>query len=351
MVVTCGAYVLIKLQPIVILSPVVLAVLIGIGATTAVGGALVAIAQVDLKRALSYSTSSYMGLVFIAVGAEWPGVAIGLLFTHAVAKALLFMSSGAIINNTSCQDITELGGVWSRMPATTIAFVVGGAGMVGVLPLGGFWALQLGVDFLHREHPVLAGVFLLVNALTVFNLVRVFRLVFLGDITPKTRRSPSVNWLMGTPMITLSIFVVLLPFALVRMSLLPPLRYWDPFVFGALILSGVIGLILGCTATLSRSLLRSTDRSMRMMQDLLANDFYTEELYRVTVVFFVSQFSRIVSWFDRYVVDGAVNLVGMASLMSGEGLKYSISGQSQGYIFTIVVGVSLLGFLMTWAMW
>ena len=350
-VVTCGAYVLIKLQPIVILSPVVLNVLIGIGTTTAIGASLVAIAQIDLKRALSYSTSAYIGLVFIAVGAEWPGVAIGLLFTHAVAKALMFMSTGAIINNTSCQDITELGGVWSRMPATTIAFVVGGAGMVGVLPLGGFWALQLGIDFLGREHPVLAAVFLVVNALTVFNLVRVFRLVFLGPVTPKTRRSPSVNWLMGTPMISLSIFVLLLPLALRRMSLLPPLRYWNPWVFGALILSGVLGLAFGCTAPLSRSLARSTQRPMRLMQDLLANDFYTEELYRVTVVFFVSQFSRIVSWFDRYVVDGAVNLVGMVSLMSGEGLKYSISGQSQGYIFTIVLGISLLGFFMTWAMW
>ncbi|MEO0349784.1 MAG: NAD(P)H-quinone oxidoreductase subunit F [Cyanobacteria bacterium P01_A01_bin.15] len=350
-VVTCGAYVLIKLQPIVILSPVALTVLIGIGATTAIGASLVAIAQVDLKRALSYSTSAYIGLVFIAVGAEWPGVAIGLLFTHAVAKALLFMSSGAIINNTSCQDITELGGVWSRMPATTIAFVVGGAGMVGVLPLGGFWALQLGVDFLRREHPVLAAIFLLVNALTVFNLVRVFRLVFLGDITPKTRRSPAVNWLMATPMISLSIFVMLLPLALLRMSLLPPLRYWNPWVFGALILSGMVGLASGCMATLSRSLARSTQRSLRLLQDLLANDFYTEKLYRVTVVFLVGQFSRLVSWFDRYVVDGAVNLVGMVSLMSGEGLKYSISGQSQGYIFTIVLGVSLLSLLMTWAMW
>lgn len=350
-VVTCGAYVLIKLQPIVVISPIALTALIAIGTTTAIGASLVSIAQVDLKRTLSYSTSAYIGLVFITVGTEWPGAALGLLVTHAVAKALMFMSSGAIINNTSCQDMTELGGIWSRMPATTIAFLVGGAGMVGVLPLGGFWALQLGIDFLWREHPLLAGVFLVVNALTVFNLVRIFRLVFLGAPTPKTRRCPEANWLMSTPMIGLGIFVLILPLAFERLSLLPPLEYWNPWVFGSLIFSGVIGLVLGFTAPLSRSLLRSNQQPMRSMQDLLANDFYTEKLYRVTVVFFVSQFSRIISWFDRYVVDGAVNLVGMASLMSGEGLKYSISGQSQGYIFTIVLGVSLLGFFMTWAMW
>lgn len=198
---------------------------------------------------------------------------------------------------------------------------------------------------------MLAAVFLLVNALTVVNLVRVFRLVFLGPVTPKTRRSPEANWLMATPMMSLSVFVLLLPWVMMRMALLPPLRYWNPWVFAALVASGLVGLLVGGTLTLNRSLSRSTDRNMRLLQDLLSNDFYTEELYRVTVVFLVSRGSRIVSWFDRYVVDGAVNLVGMASLMGGEGLKYSVSGQSQGYIFTIVVGVTLLGFLMTWAMW
>ncbi|MEA5466067.1 NAD(P)H-quinone oxidoreductase subunit F [Leptothoe sp. PORK10 BA2] len=350
-VVTCGAYVLIKLQPIVVLSPIALNVLIGIGTVTAIGASLVAIAQVDLKRSMSYSTSAYLGMVFIAVGAQWPGVAIGLLFTHAVAKALLFMSFGAIINNTSCQDMTELGGIWSRMPATTIAYVVGGAGMVGLLPLGGFWALQLGIDFLRREHPLLAVVFLLVNALTVVNLVRVFRLVFLGDVTPKTRRSPEANWLMATPMMSLSVFVVLLPFVMMHMALLPPLRYWNPWVFAALVVSGLVGWLVGGTIPLNRALSRSTNRNLRLLQDLLSNDFYTEQFYRVTVVFLVRQGSRLVSWFDRYVVDGAVNLVGMASLMGGEGLKYSVSGQSQGYIFTIVVGVTVLAFAMTWAMW
>jgi NAD(P)H-quinone oxidoreductase subunit 5 len=66
-VVICGAYVLIRLQPVVVLSPVALSALVIIGALTAVGASLVAIAQVDIKRTLSYSTSAYLGLVFIAV--------------------------------------------------------------------------------------------------------------------------------------------------------------------------------------------------------------------------------------------------------------------------------------------
>ncbi|MGB8703375.1 MAG: proton-conducting transporter membrane subunit [Thermosynechococcaceae cyanobacterium] len=96
-VVSGGAYVLIKLQPILNLSPLALMALVVIGSITAIGESLVAIAQIDLKRALSHSTSAYLGLVFIAVGMQWTNFALLLLFTHAIAKALIFMSVGSII--------------------------------------------------------------------------------------------------------------------------------------------------------------------------------------------------------------------------------------------------------------
>ena len=158
-VVTCGAYVLIKLQPVVVISPITLDVLIAIGAITAVGASFVSLAQIDFKRTFSYSTSAYIGLVFIAVGTEWPGVAFMLLFTHALGKALIFMSVGSIIYSTNNQDLTELGGLWSRMPATTIAYLTGSLGLTGILPFGCFWAFCLGIEFLWQEHPLLVGVF------------------------------------------------------------------------------------------------------------------------------------------------------------------------------------------------
>ncbi len=350
-VVTCGAYVLIKLQPVVVISPITLDVLIGIGATTAVGASLVAIAQIDFKRAFSYSTSAYIGLVFIAVGTEWPGVALLLLFTHAVARALIFMSIGAVVYTTHNQDLTELGGIWSRMPATTLTYLTGALGLTGVLPFGCFWSFALGIEFLWAEHPVLVGVFLLVNFLSTLNLVRVFRLVFLGEPQTKTRRTPEVGWLMAVPMVTLSIFVLLLPLVLARMSLLPPSEYFNVAAVSLLVGSGVSGVGLGFYLPLNRAWSRSRIAPLRWFQDLLGNDFYTEKLYELTVVRLVLQLSNISSWFDRYIVDGAVNFVGAASLFGGESLKYSASGQSQSYILTIVAGVGLLVLMTTWTMW
>lgn len=350
-VVTVGAFVLIKLQPVVVLSPIALDVLIAIGATTAIGASLVSLAQIDFKRTFSYSTSAYIGLVFIAVGTEWPGVALMLLFTHAIAKALIFMSIGAIIFSTNNQDLTEMGGIWSRMPATTIAYITGGVGMTGVLPLGCFWSLGLGIEFLWQEHPLLVGVYLLVNFITALNLVRVFRLVFLGKPQPKTRRTPEVNWLMSIPMMTLATLVLLVPVVMWKESMLPTVSQINVPAIALLFVSGISGVILGIYLPLNRAWSRSTIASLRRFQDLLGYDFYTEKLYEKIVVRPIAQLSNLSYWIDRYIVDGAVNFVGAASILSGEGLKYSSSGRSQNYILTIIAGVGLLVLMTTWAKW
>jgi NAD(P)H-quinone oxidoreductase subunit 5 len=350
-VVGCGAYVLIKLRPILALSPVVLTTLVVIGTTTAIGASLVAIAQIDIKRVLSHSTSAYLGLVFIAVGMQWPAFALLLLFTHAIAKALLFMSIGSVITTTNNQDLTEMGGLWSRMPATTTAFVVGSAGLVGLLPLGGFWALQLGVSDFGDDQPWIVGVLLLVNGLTALNLTRVFRLVFLGQPQTKTRRAPEVAWPMAVPMVFLTVLTLLIPLILQSLSLLPNWEYLDKTSVLLLILSSLVGGFTGATIYLHKVWSRSTYLPWRLLQDLLGYNFYIDRVYRLTVVFAVNLVSQCSAWLDRYVVDGVINFVGLASIFSGETLKYSISGQSQSYALTILLAVSFLGMLLSWPLW
>ncbi|PPS45948.1 NAD(P)H-quinone oxidoreductase subunit F [Chroococcidiopsis sp. TS-821] len=349
MVVAGGAYVLFKLQPILVLSPVALDALVILGTVTAIGASLVSLAQIDIKRALSHSTSAYMGLVFIAIGMEQGGVALVLLFTHAIAKALLFMSAGSVILTTHTQDLTEMGGLWSRMPATTTAYVVGAAGMVTLLPLGSFWAKLQWVDGFWNSHPWIVAILFLTNGLTTLNLTRVFRLVFWGEPQPKTRRAPEVAWQMAVPMVSLTITTLLVPLLLQQWQLLPN---WTDINWSAtlvLVLSSVLGLAIGSTIYLHKAWSRSIQLPWRFVQDLLGYDFYVDRLYRLTVVSAVNFMSRLSAWVDRYLVDGFVNLVGIATIISGQGLKYSNFGQSQLYLLTIIFGVSLLGFLISWS--
>ena len=350
LVVGSGAYVLYKIQPLLALSPVALNALVVMGTVTALGATLVSIAQIDIKRALSHSTSAYMGLVFLAVGLQQGGVALMLLLTHAIAKALLFMSSGSIIYTTQSQDLTEMGGLWSRMPATTTAFVVGSAGMVTLLPLGSFWAMLAWADGLVKVSPWVIVVLLLVNGLTALNLTRVFRLIFWGNPQQKTRRAPEVGWQMAFPMVTLTILTLLLPLMLQQWYLLPDWESIDWYITLSLFTSTVLGVSIGSKIYLHKGWSRSTILGWRFVQDLLGYDFYIDRVYRLTIVSAVALLSKISSWCDRYLVDGIVNLVGFAAIFGGQSLKYSISGQSQGYMLTILVVISVLGFFISWSL-
>lgn len=350
LVVSCGAYVLIKLVPVLSLSPVGLSTLIVIGTVTAIGESFVAIAQIDIKRSLSHTTSAWLGLVFIAIGVQRPDVAAALLVAHAVAKALLFMSIGSVILTTSNQNLTEMGGLWSRMPATTSAFVVGAAGLIGLLPLGGYWALSKGINSLWSDHLWLVVVFVLVNGVTAFGLTRVFRLVFLGTPQPKTRRAPEVTWPMALPMVILTVVTLMMPLLLQQLSLLPPSKYEYLIQPAQLLLAGssLAGCILGSIVYLPRTWSRSVLMPLKFVQDLLAYDFYIDRLYRLTIVFVVDLSSRITVWIDRYIVDGLVNLVGLVTVFSGQSLKYNTSGKTQFYALTILLGVSLMALFMIW---
>ncbi|MEM6503543.1 MAG: proton-conducting transporter membrane subunit, partial [Cyanobacteria bacterium P01_C01_bin.89] len=108
-VVAVGAWVLVKLEPVLALSPTASAACGVIGAVTAIGATLVAIAQTDIKRVLSYLSSAYMGLVFVAVGGYQPQAALLLVMTYAFAMALLMMGAGSIILSVVTQDLTQMG--------------------------------------------------------------------------------------------------------------------------------------------------------------------------------------------------------------------------------------------------
>ncbi|MCY7284522.1 MAG: NAD(P)H-quinone oxidoreductase subunit F [Cyanobacteria bacterium CAN_BIN43] len=349
-VVASGAYVLIKLQPILALSPVALNTLVVLGTVSAIGASLVSIAQVDVKRSLSHSTSAYLGLVFVAVGMQQSDVALLFLFAHGISKALMFMSVGSVILTTSTQDLRELGGLASRMPATTAAFVVGAAASIALLPLGSFWAMLEWADGLWTISFWSVGVLLLVNGMTAFNLVRVYGLMFGGKPQAKTRRAPEVPWLMAVPMLALTLFTLLAPLILQQCDLLPTWETMNWTAMELLLLSSAVGCGLGGLIYLNPGWEKPVDLVSKPIRDILAYDFQMERLYQISVVLGVVQSSRFTAWFDRYIVDGLVNFMGVASIFSGESLKYTISGQSRNYLLTLFVGVLIALTALSWSL-
>jgi NAD(P)H-quinone oxidoreductase subunit 5 len=291
-----------------------------------------------------------MGLVFIAVGVQQDEAALLLVLTHAISAALLVMSTGGIIWNSITQDVTQLGGLWTRRPISAIAFIIGTLGLIGFPPLGSFWALVKLADGLWETQPWLVGVVITVNALTAVSLTREFALIFGGKATQMSQRSPEAHWPMILPMMILLGFSLHLPLVLQSLSLLPDWATLNKDVALLLIWSS----LFGCSIT-GVIYLGNIPKPIRLpwqgLQDLFAYDFYTPKLYKMTIIFGVAKISQLADMIDRFVVDGIVNLVGLFSLLGGESLKYSTSGQTQFYAFTVLLGVSALGMWVTWPFW
>jgi hydrogenase-4 component B len=180
-------------------------VLLALGVVSALGGALWALLQHDLKRLLAYSTIENVGVIVAALGASvliadpvWSALAFGaaLLHTanHAVFKVLLFLSAGAVERAAGTLDLDRLGGLARRMPWTGAALAIGCASIAGVPPLSGFaseWTTFQALAHLAFDAPLgdgLAGAAALAAAaataaLSLVCFVAVAGLVLLG--TPR----------------------------------------------------------------------------------------------------------------------------------------------------------------------
>jgi NADH-quinone oxidoreductase subunit L len=177
--VTAGVYLISRTHVLFMMAPEVLELVGIIGAVTLVLAGFSAMVQTDIKRILAYSTMSQIGYMFLALGAGAWSAAVFHLMTHAFFKALLFLSSGAVI--IAChheQNIFRMGGLWKKIPFVYACFLVGG-GALAALPFVtvGFYSKdEILWDEFATQHFGLfwAG---LVGAL--FTSIYTFRLIFI----------------------------------------------------------------------------------------------------------------------------------------------------------------------------
>ena len=127
-------------------------IVLTLGALSAVYGIVQAAVANDLKRLLAYSTVENLGLILVGVGAAGVfadsghrvlaalALAAALLHTatHAAFKTLLFLGAGSVLHATGTRDLDELGGLRTRMPATTALFALGALGAAALPGGAGF---------------------------------------------------------------------------------------------------------------------------------------------------------------------------------------------------------------------
>jgi NADH-quinone oxidoreductase subunit L len=131
--VTAGVYLIARLHPIFLEAPNVLDFVGQVGAAGVLISGFSALAQTDIKRVLAYSTMGQIGYMFLALGVGAWQASIFHLMAHAFFKALLFLSSGAVI--LAChheQNIFKMGGLWRKIPFVYACFLVGGGALVAL---------------------------------------------------------------------------------------------------------------------------------------------------------------------------------------------------------------------------
>jgi NAD(P)H-quinone oxidoreductase subunit 5 len=147
---------------------------------------------------------------------------------------------------------------------------------------------------------------------------------------------------MALPMVSLTVIVLLLPAIMQRIDPVPGINAFSLPVAAAVVASGVLGVVLGTLTPLDSFWSRSRQPVVRVVQDLLAYDFYTPEIYRRTVVNLVASMARFTRWFDIQVIKGGVDGIGRLSMATANGLKLTVSGQLQSYVLTVIVAVVVL---------
>ncbi len=344
-VVVGGAWVLLRLEPLIEVSPLVQTVLVIVGGTTALVASLIALAQIDIKRALSFLVSSWLGLLFVAVGLGGISVADHLMLVYPLPMALMLMVIGAIVITNVTQDLTQLGGLWSKRPLMGLAFLTGAAGLMAVPPFGGFAALRELMELTaESSHPVLLGCLVLfTNALISAGLIRVFGLIWGGRPSVFTTRSAEVLWLMALPTFVLMGLVLHLPQLMVINGVfaLSPLPGWGPLAL-PLLISTLVGGGLSAAFYLRPHPLANLPAALGGLQDWLAHDMQTERFYHRTVVWLVVALARLSAWSDDRLIEGFSGASGSAALEGARRLSFTTSGRTQAYALTLLLGVLLM---------
>jgi NADH-quinone oxidoreductase subunit M len=104
-------------------------------------GALLALAQEDLKRIVAYSSVSSMGYVIlglIAYTTYGVGGATFQMIAHGLISGLMFMAVGVVYNTTHTRMVGDMSGMADRMPVTAGIFVAGAFGYMGLPLMAGF---------------------------------------------------------------------------------------------------------------------------------------------------------------------------------------------------------------------
>lgn len=355
-----------------------------VGGITAIYTATMALAALDIKRVLAFSTLSQLGYMFLALGAGGylylhgqggAGFTAAMLhlMNHAFFKALLFLGSASVILGMHHhQDLREMGGLRKHMPRTFLTMLVGSLSIAGIIPLSGFWSKDEVLATAFKAGGYNSAFFvlwvfgILTAALTAFYMFRMMFLAFWG--TPRTHMAEHAHESpapMTVPLMVLAVFaavsglwlvvgpgfesVITYPYshdlgeheALSSSEILMEILA-NPLTYLSLAVA-VGGILLARRKYLAGLPEAERAEPSRGFRKVLYRRYYvTEAVYEPLGNYVAYGIAKLSAWFDRKGIDGAVNGVASAADHAGARTRRWQDGRLTTYMASIAVGAVLL---------
>ena len=386
--VAAGVYMVARTFPLFSASATAMLVVAWIGGFTAIFAATQGLVMSDIKRVLAYSTISQLGYMMLGLGVASLTAGTFHLINHAFFKALLFLAAGAVIHGTSGeQNLFYMGGLFKKMPITAITFLIASLSLAAIPPFSGFWSKDEIVGAAFDSGNVVLFLFAIITAgLTSFYIFRAWFLAFIGErrLNPALAQAATGHgavgahgqvdapahddaagdghpgdahespWMMTVPMMVLAALAAFSGFsgspifneafqgfiagpAAAHAALDVPLAAISTGI-------GLLGILIawGFYGAHWFSAEAATQR-LRPIYLLLLNKYYMDDIYNWIVGKGLIGVSRLLGWFDRYVVDGIVNGVAwIAYTLVGWTLTRAESGRLPNYALGFFVGVLII---------
>ena len=362
--VVAGVYLVARLFPLFIITPVSLSIVTVVGIVSAFLAAVIACTQTDIKRVLAYSTMSQIGYMMFALGVSGYNGENGLgytasmfhLFTHAFFKSLLFLGAGVVIHFIHSNEMKDMGGLRKYLPITNLSFLVACLAIAGIPPFAGFFSKEEILLAAHNSNQIVYWVALFTSGLTAFYMFRLYFSIFWNKPTEVHNHHGEGPFSMKFPLVILAILSVLagvIPFGKFVTADKKILEsHFDPMFSIAPVAFGIIGILLAMWMYK-----RESARAEKLSQSLggvykaAYKKFYIDEIYLfITQKIIFNLIGRPAAWIDKNIVDGLMNGIANATASVSGFIKGIQSGKVQSYAIYFFGGIVALAvvFLYLW---
>ena len=326
-----------------------------VAALSAFIGATSALVQKEIKKILAYSTMSHLSIAFVGLGVGSLAAGMLHLVNHAIFKALLFLSAGAVIYIAHhTKDAWKLGGLIKTAPLVALFMAMGSLSLAGVPPFSGFFSKELVVASAWEWGNGFTKTFVTIAALlSIGYITRLWILIFLGE--PRNEEiagsvhKPSNLWIrlpLGI-LAFVTLFIAIWQSDIIHYIVGGEVE--EPHIAGltAFMLTGMLVIFLIVVGLYVKGLNLlykiASHHFVQTIHQVLFNGYYVEAMITwISKNIIVGAIAKAARWFDTYVIDWLVNATIPATYGIFKAFKAGHSGKIGTYMGQFVLGVAII---------